>query len=125
MQRRFVAMVRRGLSVPIHLCSVTDRVDKRLHIPVILLNNDPNNPCQTFVHPLGLFLFKSFVEHFYQYLTRNGSLAAMEPTTPRFSGYSSWRESFAPATLSFHRHGSRRRITEKLFGFGHFGIPFL
>jgi len=70
-------MVRRDLSFPIHLCSVTDRVDKRLHIPVILLNNDPNNPRQTFAHPRGLFLFKSFVEHFYQSLTRDGSLAAL------------------------------------------------
>ena len=65
MQRRLVAMVRRGLSFPIHLCSVTDRVDKRLHITVILLNYDPNSPRQTFVHPRGMFLFKSFVEHVY------------------------------------------------------------
>jgi hypothetical protein len=71
-------MVRRGLGFPIHLYSVTDRVDKRLHIPIILLNNDPNNPRQTIVHPRGLFLFKSFVEHFYQSLTRNGSLSAIE-----------------------------------------------
>jgi hypothetical protein len=71
-------MVRRGLGSPIHLYSVTDRVDKRLHIPVVLLNNDSNNPRQTIVHPRGLFLFKSFVEHFYQSLTRSGSLSAME-----------------------------------------------
>jgi hypothetical protein len=71
-------MVRRDLSFPIHVYSVTVRVDKRLHIPVILLNNHPNNPRQTFVHPRGLFLFESFVEHFYQSLTRNGSLSAME-----------------------------------------------
>ncbi len=77
-QRRRVGPWRRGLSFPIHLYSVTDRVYKRLHIPVILLNNDPNNPRQTFVHPRGLFLFKSFVEHFYQSLTRNGSLSAVE-----------------------------------------------
>src|SRR5215467_6371294 len=66
MQRRLVTMVRRGLGFPIHLHCVTDRLDKRLHIPVILLNNDPNNLRQTFVHPRGLFL--SFVEHFYQSL---------------------------------------------------------
>src|SRR5262249_273390 len=78
MQRRLVTMVRRGLSFPIHLYCVTDRVDKRLHIPIILLNNDPNNSRQTIVHARGLFLFKSFVEHSYQSLTRNGSLSAME-----------------------------------------------
>jgi hypothetical protein len=33
---------------------------------------------ETFVHPRGLFLFKSFLEHFYQSLTRNGSLSAIE-----------------------------------------------
>jgi hypothetical protein len=76
-----------------------------------LLNNDPNNPRQTIVHPRGLFLFKSFVEHFYQSLTRNGSLSAMKVTTPDFSGSSSRRESFAPATLRFLPHGSRRRKT--------------
>jgi hypothetical protein len=76
MQRRLVAMVRRGLSFPIHLYCVTDRVDKRLHIPVILLNNDPNNSRQTIIRHRGLFL--SFVEHFYQSLTRNESLSAME-----------------------------------------------
>src|SRR5262249_61726601 len=37
--RRLVALVRRGLSLPIHLYSVTDRFDKRHHITVILLNN--------------------------------------------------------------------------------------
>src|SRR5215475_12761662 len=77
-QRRLVVMVWRGLSLPIHVYFVTVRFDKRLHIPVILLNNHPNNPRQTFVHPRGLFLFKSFVEHFYQPLTRNESLSAME-----------------------------------------------
>src|SRR5262249_49951702 len=66
-----------------------------------LLNNDPNNLRQTIVHPRGLFL--SFVEHFYQSFTRYGSLSAMEHQ-PRFSGSSSRRESFAPATLRFHRH---------------------
>src|SRR5262245_48106018 len=76
-QRRLVAMVRRGLSFPIHLYFVTVRFDKRLHIPVILLNDDPNNPRQTFIYPLGLFFFKASVEHFYQSLTRDGSLAAM------------------------------------------------
>ena len=126
MQRRLVAMVRRGLSFPIHLYFVTVRFDKRLHIPVILLNNDPNNPRQTFIYPLGLFLFKSFVEHFYQSLTRNGSLSATgrSPQNSRIPP-SSRRESFAPATLRFHRHGSRRRMTQKLFRLGHFGIPFL
>src|SRR5215469_10900916 len=105
MQRHLVAMVRRGLSFSIHLYCVTDRVDKRLHIPVILLNNDPNNLCQTFVHPRGLFL--SFVEHFYQSLTCNGTFQRWSDH-PRFSGTSSRRESFAPATLHFHRYGSRR-----------------
>src|SRR5215831_9804232 len=75
-QRRLVAMLRRGLSLPIRLYSVTVRFDKRLHIPVILLNNDPNNPRQTFIHRRGLFFFKPFVEHFYQFLTRDGSVAA-------------------------------------------------
>jgi hypothetical protein len=70
-------MVRRGLSPPIRLYSVTVRFDKRLHIPVILLNDDPNNPRQTFIHPWGSFFFEAFVEHFYQSLTRDGSLAAM------------------------------------------------
>src|SRR5215470_3703701 len=49
-QCRLVALVRRGLSFPIHLYSVTVRVDKRLHIPVISLNNDPNNSRQTIIH---------------------------------------------------------------------------
>jgi hypothetical protein len=56
---------------------VTVRFDKRFHIPVILLNDDPNNPRQTFVHYRSVFFFKAFVEHFYQSLTRDGSLAAM------------------------------------------------
>jgi len=42
-------MDQRSLSFPIHLYPVTDRVDKRLHIPIILLNNDPNNPGQTII----------------------------------------------------------------------------
>jgi hypothetical protein len=42
-----------------------------------LLNDDPNNPRQTFIHPWGSFFFEAFVEHFYQSLTRDGSLAAM------------------------------------------------
>src|SRR5215471_19042460 len=78
-QRRLVAMVQRGLNFPIRLYSVTVRFDKRLHIPVILLNNDLNNPRQTFVHARSLFFFKAFVEHFYQSLMRDGSLAAMWP----------------------------------------------
>jgi hypothetical protein len=41
-----------------------------------LLNNNPNNPGQTFIHLPDLFFFKAFVEHFYQSFTRNGSLAA-------------------------------------------------
>src|SRR5512132_3538379 len=60
---RLVAIVRRDLSLPIHLYSVTHRFDKRLHIPVILLNNDPSNLRQTFIHPEGLFFFKVFIEH--------------------------------------------------------------
>jgi hypothetical protein len=84
--------------------SVTVRFDKCFHIPVILLNNDPNNARQTFIHAWGLFFFKAFVEHFYQSLARDGSLAAMRATTPD-SECSSWRESFAPATLRFYRHG--------------------
>ena len=84
--------------------SVTVRFDKCFHISVILLNNDPNNARQTFIHAWGLFFFKAFVEHFYQSLPRDGSLAAMGATTPD-SGCSSWRESFAPATLRFYRHG--------------------
>src|SRR5262249_23596352 len=84
--------------------SVTIRFDKCFRIPVILLNNDPNNPRQTFIHARGLFFFKAFVEHFYQSLPRDGSLAAMRATTPD-SGCSSWRESFAPAILRFYRHG--------------------
>jgi len=84
--------------------SVTDRFDKCFYIPVILLNNDPNNPRHTFIHARGLFFFKAFVEHFYQSLPRDGSFAAMRATTPD-SGCSSWRESFAPAILRFYHHG--------------------
>ncbi len=58
-------MLRRGLSLLTYLYSVTDRFDKRFHIPVILLNNNPSNPRQTFIHPRGLFFFKVSVEHFY------------------------------------------------------------
>src|SRR5262249_475854 len=76
-QRRLVAMVRSRLTFPIRLYPVTVRFDKRLHIPVILRNNDPNNPRQTFVHARRLFFFKTFVGHFYQSLTRDGSLKAM------------------------------------------------
>jgi len=42
-----------------------------------LLNDDPNNPRQTFIQPWGSFFFEAFVEHFYQSLTRDGSFAAM------------------------------------------------
>src|SRR5262245_7074086 len=73
-QRRLVAMIRSGLSFPIRLYSVTVGVDKRLHIPVILFNNDLNNPRQTFVHARSLFLVKAFVEHFYQSLRVLGAL---------------------------------------------------
>jgi hypothetical protein len=86
-------MVRRGLSLPIHLYSVTVRVDKRLHIPVILLNNDPNNPRQAFVYPWSLFFFKAFVEHFYQSVTRDGSLAAIWPA-----------RKIRASHFGFHRH---------------------
>ena len=115
MQRRLVAMVRRGLSFPIHLYCVTDRVDKRLHIPLILLNNDPNNPRQTFIHPPGLFFFKAFVEHFYQSLTRD-----VQPCG-NVAGAKASRQPLCVSILK----GSRRRLTKKLFRFGHFGIPFL
>src|SRR5215831_16020724 len=64
-QWRLVAMVRGGFSLPIRLYSVTIRFDKRPHIPVILLNNDPNNPCQAFIYPRGLFFSNASVEHFY------------------------------------------------------------
>src|SRR5262245_40542366 len=123
-QSPLVAVVGRGLSLPIRLYSVTARFDKRLHIPLVLLNNDPNNTRQTFIPPLSLFLSKASVEHFSQSLMRDGSLAAMGAATPD-SRSSSWRESFAPATLRFHRHRSLRIMTQKLFRFGHFGIPFL
>src|SRR5438046_3712704 len=83
--------------------SVTERFDKRPHLPVIFPNNDPSNPRQTFIHPRGLFFFNVFIEHFYQSLARDGSLAAMGATTPD-SRSSSRRESFAPATLRFNRY---------------------
>src|SRR5215472_1440479 len=112
-QRRLVAMLRRGLSLPIRLYSVTVRFDKRLHIPVILLNNDPNNPRQTFIYPRSLFFFKASVEHLYQSYARDGGLAAMGPAR---------KASRQPLSASIVT-GSRRRLTEKLFRFGHFGIP--
>src|SRR5215831_16524686 len=68
-QRRLVAMSRRGLSLPIRFYSVTVRFDKRFHIPVIFLNNDLNNPSQTFIYRRGFFFFNAFVEHLYQFLT--------------------------------------------------------
>jgi len=108
-------MVQSRLSFPIRLYSVTVRFDKRLHIPVILLNNDPNNPRQTFVHARSLFFFKAFVEHFYHSLTRDGSLTAMWPARKLRASHFAFR--FVT--------GSRRRLTKKLFRFGHFGIPFL
>src|SRR5262249_17178613 len=76
-QRRLVAMLRRGLNFPIRFYSVTVRFDKRLHIPVILLKNDPNNPRQTFVHARSLFFFKACVERFYQSPTHHGNLTAV------------------------------------------------
>jgi len=76
-------MRRRGLSLSIHLYSVTVRLNERLHIPIILLHNDPNNPRQTFIYGRGLFFFKTFVDHFYQFRTRDGSLSAMG-TIPDF-----------------------------------------
>src|SRR5215813_9688180 len=60
-QRRLVAMRRRGVSLSIHLYSVTVRFDERLHIPIILLNNDPNNPRQTLIYARGQFFFNTFV----------------------------------------------------------------
>jgi len=123
-QRRLVAMARRGLSLPIHLCFVTDLFDKRLHISVILINNDPNNPRQTFVHHRGLFFLKAFVEHFYQSLTRDESLQPWGDHG-RFShpvaGAKASRQPLSASIVT----GSRCRLTEKLFRFGHFGIPFL
>src|SRR5215831_3218481 len=121
-QRPLVAMVRRGLSLPIRLYSVTVRFDKRLHIPVILLNDDPNNPRQTFVHARGLFLFKAFVEHFYQSLRVMGACdhAEILESLPAAGAKASRRP-----LSDFIVTGSRRGMTQKLFRFGHFGIPFL
>ena len=103
--------------------SVTDRFDKRLRIPVILLNNDPSNPRQTFIHPRGLFFFNVFIEHFYQSLARDGSLAAMGATTPDSRSSSRREASRQPLCVSIVT-GSRRSMTQKLFRFSHFGIPF-
>src|SRR5438552_11063767 len=120
---RLVAIVRRGLSLPIHLYSVTHRFDKRLHIPVILLNNDPSNPRQTFIHPQGLFFFKVFIEHFYQSLARHGSLAAMgRPTPDSPDPVAGAKASRQPLCVSIVT-GSRRSMTQKLFRFCNFGIP--
>jgi hypothetical protein len=49
-----------------------------------LLNNDPSNPRQTFIHPQGLFFFKVFIEHFYQSLAVMGTLRPWGDH-PRFS----------------------------------------
>src|SRR5262245_66365664 len=46
-QRRLVAMVRRGLSLPIRLYSITVRFDTRLHISVVLFGYDSCNPLHT------------------------------------------------------------------------------
>src|SRR5262249_11344415 len=125
-QRRLVVMVWRGLSLPIHVYFVTVRFDKRLHIPVILLNNDPNNTRQTFIHARVLFFFKAFVEHLYQFLRRDGSLAAMRrsPQNFRIPPVAGAKASRHPLCVSIVA-GSRRRMTQKLFRFGHFGIPCL
>ena len=55
---------------------------------------------------LGLvLLLKAFVEHFYQSLTRDGSLAVMGGDHPRFSiQWSTRKLRFASTTLRFYRH---------------------
>jgi hypothetical protein len=79
-----------------------DRFDKRLHIPVILLNNDPSNPRQM------------------------GALPVMG-RPPQILDSSIRRESFASRRplCVFIATGSRRSKTQKLSRFGHFGIPCL
>lgn len=108
-------MVRSGLTFSIRLYSVTVRFDKRLHIPVIFLKNDPNNPRQTFVHARNLFFFKAFVEHFYQSL-----YASWEPC-----GHVAGAKASRLPLCFYMVAGSRRRMTKELFRFGHFGIPLL
>src|SRR6516162_9934642 len=92
--------------------------------PSYCSNNDPNNPRQTFIHPRGLFFFKAFVEHFYQSLTRDGSLAVMGRPPQILDPVAGAKSSRRLLCVSIAT-GSRRSKTQKLFRFGHFGIPFL
>jgi hypothetical protein len=87
-----------------------------------VLNNDPNNIRQTFSHPLSLFFFKAFVEHSYQPPTRDMSPAAKVGRPPQIlEPVAGAKASRQPLCVT----GSLRIMTQKLFRFSHFGIPFL
>jgi len=130
---RLFVMVRRGLSLPIHLYFVTDRFDKRLHIPVILLYDDLNNSGQTYIHPQGLFFFEASIEHLHPSFTRDRRITVhtLPPGSLRPWGDDPgcWNQKparkFAPATLHAIVAGSRGGLTQKLLRFGHFSVPFL
>jgi hypothetical protein len=88
-----------------------------------LLNNDSSNPRQTFIDPQGLIFFNVFIEHFCQSLARDGTLRPWGRPPQILDPVAGAKASRQPLCVSIVT-GSRRSMTQKLFRFSHFGIPF-
>jgi hypothetical protein len=85
-----------------------------------LLNNNVNNLRQAFIDRRGLFLFEAFIAHLYESLLLMGALQLRQILDPLAGAKRSRR----PICVSIFT-GSRRSMTQKLFRFRNFGIPFL